>query len=101
VQGCRPYDSAVRWDHDTILLVFPHASGDNARAIAERMRALVAHAPIEIAPERSMTVSASFGVATLAAGRTLPEEALVEAARRALAEARAAGPNEIRYANGT
>jgi len=81
-----------RYGGEEFLLCLPNADGDAARAICERLRTAVAESPVELDDGTPVAVTASFGIAALAAG---PVKELVAAADRALYEAKRDGRNRV------
>lgn len=86
----RTGDLAGRYADHEFLVVLPMTGGEGGRAFAERVRSVVAAAPIQT-EEGSVAVSLSAGCATDAPG---PEE-LLSRAQLALARAEAAGGNTL------
>jgi diguanylate cyclase (GGDEF)-like protein len=87
----RESDTAYRFGGEELAVLCRETDLAGAAELAERLRAAV---------ERRMkaeAVTASFGVAAVAPGGTSPEE-LVEAADRAMYEAKDAGRNRVRVA---
>lgn len=95
VRGC---DLVGRWGGEEFLAVLPETDGPGAAALAERLREAVARADWELRP-----VTVSFGVASLrppaGAEAVAPcRRRLLEAADRALYDAKAAGRDAVRSA---
>ncbi len=88
-------DVVGRWGGEEFLMVLPHTSLDQATALAERLRELVCHTPIEtgVADDAPLTVTVSIGGA--AAEDTGAHE-LVHLADQGLYEAKQAGRNCVR-----
>ena len=89
----RGYDALGRYGGEEFLLVI---NGDSAlaRQLAERVRSVLAETPVD-AGGPSIPVTASFGVAS-SADIGYDPTALINAADRALYEAKAAGRNTVR-----
>ncbi len=85
----RAYDILIRWGGEEFLVVLPNVELEQARKLAERIRAAVEGLPL--AGIGGVTVSA--GVAALGADYSF--EAMFEAADRRLYNAKAAGRNTI------
>ncbi len=88
----RPYDALGRYGGEEFLVVLPNCDAPAALAIAERMRRRVDVARFGTSAGRLRT-TLSLGVATTTESRPLPREALIEAADRALYQAKAEGRN--------
>jgi len=87
----RESDTAYRFGGEELAVLCRETDLEGASELAERLR---------VAVERRMEaegVTASFGVAALAPGRTSPDE-LVEAADRAMYDAKRAGRNRVAVA---
>ena len=82
-------DIFARWGGEEFLVVLPGIGGNDAGAMAERLRAAIAASPI--APVG--TVTASFGVTAVRAGDTLAQ--VVQRADEALYRAKAGGRNRV------
>lgn len=67
---CRTQDIVARWGGEEFLFLLPATGTEAAAGFAERVRATIGSAPLELAGER-IGVSISLGVSTLAAGETL------------------------------
>ncbi len=86
--GCRPFDLAARFGGEEFVVVLPGAATEEARAIAERLRATIEHADLDT------PVTISAGVAFTPDGCTVPELLLADA-DRALYRAKASGRNRV------
>lgn len=85
-RGCRATDWVARLGGDEFVLLAPNTAGDDALALAERLRRRIkASAP------RGMAVTVSVGVAELGGTDELDGPALLDAADEALYRAKAAG----------
>lgn len=90
----RDFDSVARYGGEEFCVVMPDTPEAFAVLVAERLRALIAGAPVPAAgavPEIAVTLS--FGVAGSAAGDTT--DTLLQRADRALYAAKAAGRNRV------
>jgi two-component system, cell cycle response regulator len=91
--GLRAYDGIGRYGGEEFLLVLPNADIGHAKQVAERIRSAVGCAPID-AGSVSVPVSTSIGAAaTAAVGYS--SDALIQAADRALYQAKALGRDRV------
>jgi diguanylate cyclase (GGDEF)-like protein len=88
----RGEDVVARWGGEEFILFLPNTDGDAARVVAEKARSTLA-AAARAAAGTTGGVTASFGIATHRAGRTL--EATIAAADRALYRAKEAGRDRV------
>lgn len=88
-QRTREQDALCRWGGEEFLLLCPHTSADQAFALAEKIRQIVFETDFN--PDKSLSVTASFGVCQIASG----EEFIAALARadRALYQAKKEGRN--------
>jgi diguanylate cyclase (GGDEF)-like protein len=94
-QVLRPYDLIGRYGGEEFLIVFPGCELPAAAAVAERVRAMIAHEPVDTGPVQ-VPVTASLGVADT---RIYKEsESLIRAADTALYAAKRAGRNQVKMA---
>lgn len=89
----RPYDSLYRYGGEEFLFCLPDAGPGEAAAILERLRAALAARPVEVAGGQRIAVTASFGVAALAADAAVA--ASIERADAALYAAKQAGRDRV------
>jgi diguanylate cyclase (GGDEF)-like protein len=92
-QTAREIDIAGRWGGEEFGLVLPGTDAAGAEALAERARQAVAAMKLETADGETVTVTASFGVASLAGTQSF--DALVSAADTALYNAKRSGKNLV------
>lgn len=85
--------SVFRYGGEEFAVILPRAELEVAAAAAERLRVAVCERPFELGDGRTLRVSCSLGVSTLAAGRGVAE--LVQVADQALLEAKATGKNRV------
>lgn len=93
----RVSDACGRYGGEEFLAVLPETDLEAARRVAERLRRAVAEHPAALPSGASVTLTASFGVAShaeLAAGATA--DTLVSLADSRLYQAKAAGRNCVR-----
>jgi len=91
--GLRDYDAIGRYGGEEFLMVFPCRTRDDAREIAERVRAAIATQPI-VEGGVPVPVTVSFGVACTKADGYEPA-GLIRAADQALYRAKHSGRNLV------
>lgn len=91
-QHTRTQDLFARWGGEEFVLVCRDTDLESARAIADKLRELIANQTLH----KNITITASFGVATLKTNENL--EQLFKAADTALYEAKTAGRNRVAIA---
>jgi len=93
--GRRPVDLAARIGGEEFAVLLPDTSLEGATRVAETIRTLVEALHIDH-PEGPMGImTASFGVAALKPGRAESAQDLMQAADRALYEAKRKGRNQV------
>jgi diguanylate cyclase (GGDEF)-like protein len=80
----------ARFGGEEFVVLMPHTSLEHALVTAERIRVALGTTAVG---SRSMAVTASFGVATLAPDE--PEDALLRRLDKALYEAKQSGRNRV------
>ncbi len=88
--GIREVDFCGRYGGDEFMLLLPHTPAENATVVADRIRAQLARAKASWTGAAS-AISLSVGIASTADSTLLTPEDLVEAADRALYEAKSGG----------
>jgi diguanylate cyclase (GGDEF)-like protein len=88
--ACRDGDTPGRWGGEEFVVIAPQTDVSGAMTLAERIRSLVAEAPIDLGA-RSLSITVSIGCA---AGRQLGSE-LIAAADAALYRSKADGRNRV------
>jgi len=91
----RSYDFIGRYGGEEFLIVLPACDAPLAIAIAERARQALSSPPLKV-DTRSLSITASLGVACSTRGNTDPA-VLIHAADQALYRAKAAGRNRVDY----
>jgi diguanylate cyclase (GGDEF)-like protein len=92
-QLIREIDTAARYGGEEYAVILPGTSVEGAARLAERIRVAVGERPI-VAGERSIGVTASFGVAAMPEDGTTQVE-LIAAADSALYRAKNGGKNRV------
>lgn len=89
-------DWAARYGGEEFLLILPETDHGGALVVAERLREQFEAAPLQVG-ELAISITASFGVSTYPHDRrgALGTEALLEAADRALYQAKKTGRNKV------
>lgn len=97
VQHTRAPSKVGRWGGEEFLLICPNTTASDAALIAERLRQRVAETVFE--PDQPLTITASFGVATLRRGEILSQA--LKRADTALYRAKEQGRNRVAVAEAT
>lgn len=92
----REYDFVGRYGGEEFIILVPGCDTNDARTIAERVRARVEADPI-VTGKESLRVTASFGLASTAVAGLDPS-ALIQAADEALYRAKTGGRNRVEVA---
>ena len=93
LHGMRPYDHVGRYGGEEFLVVLPGCNGENAGALAERLRLAICSAPFDTS-EGLIPVTISLGV-TVSCAAELGAGALVRGADQALYRAKEKGRNRV------
>ena len=88
----RTNDLICRWGGEEFVILLPGVSQEKALAIAERCRAYLAGMPVEF-EQQELFISASFGV--VFTKQKLPLSSLIDAADKALYQAKKSGRNQV------
>ena len=94
--GVRNVDTCARYGGEEIAVLLPQTNMDGARDFAERLRKAI-ETRVVVYAGRSISVTASFGVATYP-DSVATHDALFPTADRALYQAKAEGRNRVRCA---
>jgi diguanylate cyclase (GGDEF)-like protein len=92
-QAVRAYDSVYRYGGDEFLVLLPDTPPQAAREILGRLHKTLGTLTVDANDQRSITVTTSFGVASLRPGIDL--EGSIQAADQALYKAKLAGRNRL------
>ena len=92
---CRTQDIVARWGGEEFLILLPDTAGEDALALAERIRQTVAAQPLVYA-HASITPALSLGVAELEPGETL--DSAIARADHALYQSKEDGRNRVTLA---
>jgi two-component system, cell cycle response regulator len=90
----RPGDHVARYGGEEFAIILPKASGADAFAVAERIRASIAAYVIPLSLQQSLTFTASLGFATFSIDKDSEEE-FIQRADQALYYAKHSGRNRV------
>jgi two-component system, cell cycle response regulator len=93
----RPYDAVGRYGGEEFLVILPGCDQLTAVSHAERLRMAISRAVIKAADDQDVQVTASFGVTIATHGASTDIDAFVQAADRALYQAKDAGRNKVEF----
>jgi diguanylate cyclase (GGDEF)-like protein len=88
-------DWLVRFGGEEFLLVLPETDLAGATVVAERIRFSVSQLPISLASGITLEITASLGVVATTPGDELSPQGIIEAADRALYDAKGLGRNQV------
>ena len=95
MQSClRPYDSLGRYGGEEFLIVVPATVPASGMRVAERVRAMIAQAPVET-PEGRICITVSLGVAGSPGASPVEVDQLLRLADTALYRAKLEGRNRV------
>lgn len=97
-RSLRGFDLACRISADTFAILMPGADADGAEQAARRLCGEIAAEKVRVLDKRREGITASIGLASLAAGMECDPAALMETAADALATARAEGAAHVHAA---
>jgi len=90
---CRQGDLVARWGGEEFVMLLPETQGDQAHALAERLREAFAGTAVALGNGGSTTFTASFGVAVRSDATSL--EDVLRASDAALYAAKDAGRDRV------
>jgi diguanylate cyclase (GGDEF)-like protein len=91
--ACRTGDIVARWGGEEFVMLLPETDGAQACALAERLRASFAEAPVPLDKGQAVPITASFGVAVREGSMSLDQ--VLQAADSALYRAKDAGRDRV------
>ena len=96
----RVSDIAARYGGEEFVVLLPGAELESGKLLAERIREAVSATPIEIGSGKSVTITASIGIASIAPGRDVDDlkttgDSLLARADVALYSAKSAGRDRV------
>lgn len=91
--GLRTYDSIYRYGGEEFLFCLPHAEQDEAKVVIDRLCASLDGHPIPLPAGGMLSVTASFGIASLQKNSAIEDS--IQAADHALLCAKAQGRNRV------
>lgn len=95
-QEARKIDLPARWGGEEFIVALAGTDIEGAYIAAERMRKVLASTPVTVSPGKSISISASFGVARLEPGESA--DVVIDFADRAMYAAKTAGRNRVEKA---
>jgi diguanylate cyclase len=98
VNNLRGYDSVARFGGEEFIILLPNTDADNARVIAEKLRGKIESHDYQIKDNRTVEVTASFGVTSC----DLAKESwlnVLDRCDRALYLAKESGRNKVIFFN--
>jgi len=93
-ENLRRYDQICRFGGEEFMIMLPDTDPASARPIVERLRTGLDYLPIIIENGQRLKMTASFGIAPLAAERSVRTS--IERADQAMYRAKRAGRNQVR-----
>jgi two-component system, cell cycle response regulator len=96
-ESVRTYDTVGRYGGEEFLIIAPLCDEAGVLAMAERIRSLIASAPVEV-ENLSIPIAVSLGVAVSTPDHPLDADSLLHAADEALYRAKNKGRNRVEYA---
>lgn len=90
----RRYDQVFRYGGEEFVILLPNTTAANAKRVLDRLRRSIKRLAVKIGKNKTLHVSASFGVAELLPDK--PHKDSIELADQALYMAKKAGRNRVR-----
>jgi len=97
-KSLRSMDSAYRYGGEEFTIILPETNGDEARAVADRVRTMIASEVFTPEPGKAVSVTISAGVTQYCHGETL--KAFVQRSDEALFMSKDKGRNTVTFLNG-
>ena len=94
LENLRRYDRVFRYGGEEFLILFPNTSTTNSKRVLDRLRKNIKRQGVQIYENKTLHVSASFGVAELLPDA--PTKDSIKLADQALYEAKKAGRNRVK-----
>lgn len=96
-QVLRPYDTIGRFGGEEFLIILPGCDIEQVEEIGERLRSMFNRLPIARFQDRKIVLTVSIGAATVQDwSRTYKGDTIINAAEKALSEAKRNGRNQLR-----
>lgn len=92
-RNLRRHDQVCRYGGEEFVLLLPNSRPETAKPVVDRLRRGLATLPIPVDDEKSITVTASFGIASLAADQ--PVAVSLDRADQAMYRAKRLGRNKV------
>jgi two-component system, cell cycle response regulator len=93
-QEVRPTDQVARYGGEEFVIILPETSSDDAVVLADRLRQAITAQAVPVAPEQSIHITASIGLAAFPADAQTDDK-LTAAADKALYTAKRLGRNQV------
>jgi len=94
-KGLRSMDSAYRYGGEEFTIILPETKGDEAQAVADRVRTMIAAEVFTPEPGKAVSITVSAGVTQYCPGETLKE--FVQRSDEALYQSKDNGRNVVTF----